>query len=371
MHQGVNTPSGSTVLSMLREAGLEPGDIVLSLGSSAASPFIAAFAGRGFSHAGLVLRDGVYLEAVTRGVRKCSVGTVAARRLAVFRVDGMAQPERSALALRAVDEAEHWVSLKYDLQGAVMSVKASGERPLQRRMFCSQLVATAYERAGLTLVHGKAAHKVTPGDLAASLRLREVSAQAVVQPSSVPDFLLDPGFETLSDREAVAAQRILDDAVPWFRERGLAEPESMMDVFAALDRLSDADERAGLDARMQRSMLDSGYLSLMTQAMEQTLLPFERESEAMRYDAIGGSVADAALDYLATKEANLRAYAADEQDTASFFDERWRSNGLPSFELLAWRYKANAAISERFADLVQERAARIRARGSGARPQQL
>jgi hypothetical protein len=59
--------------------------------------------------------------------------------------------------------------------GALRAKKGGRDKPDLTRLLCSQLVAVAYEQAGVSIVEGLSAQQVTPSALENAPKLRSIS----------------------------------------------------------------------------------------------------------------------------------------------------------------------------------------------------
>lgn len=140
-------------------ARLRPGDVLLERGARLMSTAIRAVDRGKYSHALIFLGGTTFLEAVGAGARVISYVRL-----------GIADPS-AWLLLRYPDEqiaelaakkARSLAHKEYGKAAALRSILPIEFRDDPTRIFCSQLVAVAYERAGAVLVKGKEARQVTP-----------------------------------------------------------------------------------------------------------------------------------------------------------------------------------------------------------------
>jgi len=185
---------------------LLPGDIVLERGSGWRSKGIA-LADRGtYSHALLWLGNTDFIEATGDGVRVISFARVIIRKPNRWRLlRFVSAPE---IAAKAADFARNMAHRKYDLRGAVLTKAGGRRRPDPTRLFCSQLVAAAYEQAGVSIVDGLKAQQVTPSALENSARLTSTEFQLLeVDPKSAAPLDRDEGYRaTMMQQEMLASQ---------------------------------------------------------------------------------------------------------------------------------------------------------------------
>lgn len=189
---------------------LRPGDIVLERGNRLRSKGIA-LADRGtYSHALLWLGNTDFIEAVGDGVRVISFARVIIRKPNRWRLLRLAAD--SAIGAKAADAARNMAHRKYDLTGALRTKFGGRRSPDPARLFCSQLVAAAYEQAGVSIVAGMSAQQVTPSALENSSTLTFIPLPLLeVDPNRAAPFDRDAGYrETMMQQEMLASQATFD-----------------------------------------------------------------------------------------------------------------------------------------------------------------
>ncbi len=179
---------------MLTVNDLRPADILLSTGDAAASSAIRFGTGSRFSHAALYAGNGEIIEAIGEGVVRQSLARAMRddTLVCVYWRIGMSD----AQAGQAIRYATVQIGKPYDELGAVgagvtsgrgfvLSVFAGAINPIaalgvnvaiaadvinrlnpERTFFCSELVALAFEKAGVPL--GRGAASTTPQDVASA-----------------------------------------------------------------------------------------------------------------------------------------------------------------------------------------------------------
>ena len=185
---------------------LLPGDIVLERGSGMRSKGIALADGGTYSHALLWLGNTDFIEAVGDGVRVISFARVVILKPNRWRLLRLINDP--ATAAQAAAAARNMAHKKYDLKGALQT-KAGGRKTADpARLFCSQLVAAAYEQAGVSIVQGLNAQQVTPSALEHSAKLRSITLPLrEVDPDHAAPLDRDEGYKkTMMQQEMVASQ---------------------------------------------------------------------------------------------------------------------------------------------------------------------
>lgn len=180
---------------MLSEQDLKPADILLSTGTASVSAAIRFGTGSRFSHASLYVGNGEIIEAIGEGVVRQSL--IRAMRddtlVCVYRRIGMSEGQ----AGQVIRYASMQIGKSYDQSGAIgagvtsgrgflLSVFAGAILPTvagigtgmavaadlmnrwdpERSFFCSELVALAFDNAGVSL--GRGAASSTPEDVASA-----------------------------------------------------------------------------------------------------------------------------------------------------------------------------------------------------------
>ncbi|MDD7973926.1 hypothetical protein [Roseinatronobacter alkalisoli] len=170
--QGSDT-SGERPASVWRfdHSALQDGDVILERGHRPASKVIMAVDGGPYSHVLLWLGGTDFLEAVEMGVRLISYARFFLRDPADWMV--LRHPDSKAGSL-AAREARSFAHMEYGLGGAIATKIPGAWKTNPAAMFCSQVVAAAYENVGYPLV-SKASAKVSPNDLTRQSALVPVS----------------------------------------------------------------------------------------------------------------------------------------------------------------------------------------------------
>lgn len=213
---------------------LVPGDVVLEQGSGWVSRVIRIADQGRFSHALLWLGNTDFIEATDGGARVIAFARVQIHDPANWVL--LRHPE-AEVAARAAREARNLAHKHYDTVGAVSTKIPIRAQPDPCMLFCSQLVAEAYARAGSGLVPGTSSSQVTPNMLALRSALERVSELPVIEQ--------DRGAEQVDRDEAYAGaaphrEMIMSQEVMAALGPGLAaltsRPGSLGELFAALAR---------------------------------------------------------------------------------------------------------------------------------------
>lgn len=165
-----------------------PGDILLTRvplnlldPSTLTSTAIRAGSRTPFSHAALCIEPGLMIEAVGAGVCRFALAPTGVRsrsnvRLLRLNLDVVDGPWR---AQSAADRGHQYLSHGYSLSGAIGARITAFRKKGRGDLFCSELVAQAYEEAKCPLLPGKTPGEIAPGDLLKSDILRDVTDLAL------------------------------------------------------------------------------------------------------------------------------------------------------------------------------------------------
>ena len=157
-------------LYLLDPAGLLAGDILLESGTGFTSAAIRYVDGGNFSHALMWLGGNQLIEAVDCGARLISYTRVIIENPTSWKL--LRFTGDAATAAKAAAEARNLAHKRYDTIGAISTTRwRIRSRPDVTMLFCSQLVAESYSRAGIALVEGAEPHKVSPAMLEKCARL--------------------------------------------------------------------------------------------------------------------------------------------------------------------------------------------------------
>lgn len=322
---------------------LRPGDVVLERGHSKFSPIIMWADHGEYSHALLWMGGGDFLEAVGTGVRPVGWVRTLVRNPEEWIV--LRHPEPTAGAAAAC-ESRAMAHKKYDLWGALNSPYAFA-RLHPTRLFCSQLVAAAYEKAGFPLVTAKAAYQITPNTL-----LRDSTLQPVLpiplmrlpeQYAAAATDLLDRDSAykgTPMSAEMAISQKVFGSVqrlYPTFTpppETGLASPPgNLYEAIALLQLIDEASARSIAD-RMRAELDRSGYFDLAIPYLESVANQRLIDNARLKIGSIRG-------DDLVRLATHLRAIAPGRLEAlvrhttnATAYDQMYQARGLPLFERL-------------------------------------
>ncbi len=252
-------------------AGLFPGDVVLERSLGKQSNVIMAVDGGSYSHVLMHLGSGEFIEATDGGSRSISFLRLPIDepdRWSLLRYVGAGKMS-GAVAAQAALEARNLAHMPYNLWGAITSVAPLPGRP-STALFCSELVAEAFRRAGAEIEPGLPPEKTTPRVVERSRRF-----------AAITPLPLMPGISPAGDRdEAYAAtpmnaenqlvQRVfaqlMDKDGPWLCEAAKPygiEPRSLFDLLSVL-AAADEEIAAPIAQRCHELLSQGGYYDFLS-----------------------------------------------------------------------------------------------------------
>lgn len=257
---------------------LEPGDVVLERGRGLISAGVATITRGSFSHA-LMWIDGTdFIEAMPTGVRVLSYARVPVTNPKNWRLLRPTSEHRLKGKL-AADAARNMAFKTYDGWGAGLTVAGGRSIPNPRSLFCSQLVARAYQEAGLELLPSTTPEQFSPNDLARSTHLHEV--QPVFREHIVGDdypiaFLDRSRAFTGSgpDRQGEVDRLVFHSGIAEWRAQSatidpkLSEPGNLSELLTALQAVG-RPARDVIAERTRKAMHLHGYFNLADEGLAQ------------------------------------------------------------------------------------------------------
>lgn len=248
---------------------LLPGDIVLERSESKSSTVITKVDGGSFSHALLWLDGTDFIEAMAGGSRTISFARVVVQdpsRWRVLRYVGAGKLSR-LVANQAAIEARGLTFKPYNLKGAVASVTPLPVRSATH-LFCSELVAEAFMRAGAQVVKGLEPHLVTPGALERSSSLVTIVPLPLIPADRAPadrsQGYVDTGMNRENQLSQAAYAAVASDLEVLRATAGaLHWPPGNLGDLIDLFALCDPIPGAALAARVHAVLEEGGYYTLL------------------------------------------------------------------------------------------------------------
>ena len=236
----MNLLDEDTTYFAIRSSDLRPGDIILSFNpDSKFSALISALTHSPFSHAFICTRPPECVESSDFGVARFVLDRFLIRDRAHIRVLRLkVHTARQDQSAKAADFAAGQVSRRYadkDVFTAPFPFLPTFQRG---RFFCSQLVAEAYDRAGIALVPGRSSDKVSPGAIAQSPELEDITVACVCVATSADrlrftGFLDQDSLPSPHTEEVERKQKIVDAVSPLLRKHKISA-DTYDDILGAL-----------------------------------------------------------------------------------------------------------------------------------------
>lgn len=270
----------ASIIQLFDPSALQPGDVVLERGPGGGSAVVAGATNGHYSHALIWVGGGDFIEAMPDGVRSLSFARVPVVQPQNWRLLRVA-PEHQVFATKAAEAARALAFNAYDKAGAIRSVMAPRFGPKPSYRFCSQLVAEAYEAAGLPLFEARAPGAVYPNILLESPRLLDtrlpLSAAQALWDAPYPPEMLDRSRAfrgSAMAEEGDIARAIFDAVVPLLQTARLPPPFTELqigvlnDVISILPLLPPEEGRPIAD-RLLAEMTDRNYFGLLAPLLVQ------------------------------------------------------------------------------------------------------
>jgi hypothetical protein len=162
----------------LRPDTIQVNDVVLSSDKGLLRGAIRWFTKSDFSHAGIVTRPGMLLEATLSGVQRRSVAGIKAGKREWLRV---LRPVPRAHGQALSEVIEELFAHPYDHLGALGSKWHFLSLANRRGTFCSKLIAVGFEKVGRPLFSDLDPSVITPGMLARSSEFSDVTGACVAE----------------------------------------------------------------------------------------------------------------------------------------------------------------------------------------------
>jgi hypothetical protein len=169
----------------------------------------------------------MFIEAIGPGVCRLAISQTGARdseNVRLLRLDEQKVSQAEEKAQAAAKRGEHYLLRGYSLAGAAGVKLHLLQNPERRGLFCSQLVARAYEETGTQLLPGKTPQQISPGDLLSSPLLKDVTSGVVraLVTDLPPAFYLDDGsaglrphqWEVKTKLEIIHSKRVRKALIP-------------------------------------------------------------------------------------------------------------------------------------------------------------
>jgi Permuted papain-like amidase enzyme, YaeF/YiiX, C92 family len=277
-------------------ANLRAGDVVLERGLRWTSRIIRA-ADRGkYSHALIFLGGTDFLEAVNMGSRVITYLRVVITDPSAWVV--LRHPDAQT-AERAAHKARNLAHKKYGKIAAIRSILPFRFKDDPSCLFCSQLVAEAYQRAGVILVRGKVPRQITPRllhDASALKPLQQIPIRKQLSRNVAP-LDRDAGYANSVTAEEMRASQNAFDAVQPELDRLSRTlevspiPGSLTELFQFLMQAeAEGKDVAPVVEQLERALEHEEYFDLSSRSARQAeavwrlKLEFARSEQASALD---------------------------------------------------------------------------------------
>lgn len=238
---------------------LRPGDIILTARPGKGSKFIRGMTGGLVSHAMICVEQGSFIDSTMDGVQARNVQREFFENDENVFAFRLKSPLPDHLVSQVVDYARSQIGTRYSLAEAVVLV-TGGPRLRTKRLFCSRLVARAYQSVGIQLVPDQ--DYCSPEDLRISPLLVELELQI--------ETIAQDEIEAMARRpNPIAMTHTVQNQVLDFA-RSL---DASVETFQDLDQV--INDHPEWDSRIADVLQRSGYLDLWR---------YELETHPWRYD---------------------------------------------------------------------------------------
>ncbi len=329
-------------------AALKPGDVILESGDSLAGKVIRTVEWGKYSHALLWLGGTDFVEAVGVGARVISV-----QRLIVDDPDKWAVlrlTDAGTTGEKAAAEARNLAHLPYTVSGAIRSKLPFGRSEGSTALFCSQLVALAYQRAGIDLVEGLSPEDVTPKKLHTKSKLRLIEPKFVeVGEFDLTPIKRDEGYaSSLTYADLVISQDALRVAVPLLPKGKSAG--NLVQLYDVLGPMS-AGEADPISSALLEVFDRHGYFELIENELAGVEAWLQERLAAV--PAMDVKDQDALRSEMNTLSGSYEATADRHDQMATRFGNAFSHGGLPLWKRLSQSHASRAAL---FAKLAKQAA---------------
>ncbi len=262
-----NKQADSRLVPVFKFTNLMPGDVLLStVRRSAVSTMIRVGTASQYSHAAIYWGKFSFLEAIDEGISNYNILIKAINDKSNIRVMRLAKEfdENRSLGQQAAGAAASYIGREYWTAGAIKSQLRRNTVPQDGRMFCSYLVAQAYEDVGVKLCPGIESQSVTPGDLSNSTLFDDVTDETTyaAKPIELHEkmALVDGNNGTSPQKEfRTAINRIMVDVRTIFHKADLQTPSSLHQAMELLICSGESSVQKEVDDKLADVLDVHGY----------------------------------------------------------------------------------------------------------------
>jgi hypothetical protein len=340
---------------------LRPGDVVLERGSGFFSRVIQTADCGKYSHALIFLGGTDFLEAVGVGARVISYVRIAIADPSDWVV--LRHPNAET-ARRAAHKARHLAHKTYGMIAAARSILPGRFEDDSSRIFCSQLVATAYERAGAKLVTGKEARQITPRLLYERSSLRQLKSLPIRKPigRKVPALDRDAHYaETGVAREMRISQSVykavqpeLDRLINALEVR--PRPGNLVEVYDLLvqaEARGKHDEVAPLMIALEEKLRQEKYFDLYPALANEAETAFSLDLEFAKSEHASASDRMSLANQSAELAASFGGLLSRLETSAQWFQSASETSRSPFWSRIAQMNRETALAVQKLIQLAQ------------------
>jgi hypothetical protein len=272
-------------------ASLHAGDILLSTNPDSIESMVIRVATRSpFSHAAIYDGSLNFYEAADTDVLNFNYmryGIFSKDNVRVLRLKSSIEGHGN-IALSAARAAEKYREREYWTPGAIASAFRLLVPNEREGFFCSFLVASCYQEAGCQICNGLRPQEVTPGDIARSENLEDVTEIALYDLPSwdrrpclidLSNGALDECRDAPSIQLAFARKMILREIRPLFENAHIGSPSTLDDALIAFINDGDKERQKKLDIEISEILARHHYVELPGRYFSKLLVvsPFKRD----------------------------------------------------------------------------------------------
>ena len=346
---------------------LVAGDIMLStVPTSALSWAIRKITKSGFSHAAICTEHGgLFIEAVGLGVARFSIARIAMRDLANVRLLRLCKdkfPDVEERRLKAAQVAESYLLNGYFLKGALLAPFRKMSVEDRSQVFCSHLVSQAYREAGVELLPGIEPTKTTPGTIAESKLLRDITDEVTLLEHQnwylQRDFVEEGDTETWHHREVKTTNRVTRRIGNAFEQIGVTTPKTFNEALLILVKLP-VDKRNFIDDAFLTILSEEGYLDLIDDFLghyESSFYVDELVKAQLQLGQLSENDIKALSQFYAERALSLKNDVEQTQEQAETFNKILQKTGLRTVGALLSIYRERYMLAKKMAAAVDKAA---------------
>jgi hypothetical protein len=333
------------VVYRFSKSALCVGDVMLSRHQTAiVSKAIRVATWSRFSHAAICHRPPEFLEAIPSGVCRFTGARFFFRNpksIAVLRLKPSFGVSPEALRA-AIEEALRFLGNDYSVSAAIGTAVPWTISPRNNGVFCSQLVAGAFQRANVSLFRGRRPSKITPGAIHRCRAFEDVTEQ-VLEPVAhhvASLFLIPYGEGSYASRhghEVLVGRKVRDQVNEWLATQHLPVQPNFHELWNMLrDGVSGVQQRV-MDRVFTEALMSSGYLHLVDDLYpsdDPTFQATRMLEDAKSNRALDPMQLEGLRQMYREQYVEHQGALQEQTQTREWLENAWRSRGLETFRLL-------------------------------------